>query len=105
MQFIVIGRDGTDEGALDRRLKARDAHLAGVAKLAAEGKQLLGVAMVNAAGKMCGSVMLFDMKDRAELDAYQKTEPYVIQKVWQDIEISEGKVAPVFQEMLNKIRA
>ena len=27
MQFIVIAYDGTDEGALERRLAVRDAHL------------------------------------------------------------------------------
>lgn len=27
MQFVVIGRDGTDAGALERRTAAREAHL------------------------------------------------------------------------------
>ena len=37
MQFLVCGYDGDDAGALDRRLAAREEHLALGDRMAAEG--------------------------------------------------------------------
>ncbi|MCE2510911.1 MAG: hypothetical protein J4G10_08105, partial [Alphaproteobacteria bacterium] len=55
MQFLVIAKDGTDEGALERRMKVRDAHLAGVRKLHEEGKFIKGGAILDEEGRMVGS--------------------------------------------------
>ena len=87
MQFVVIARDGTDEQALERRLKAREAHLANVGNLTGPGKMLLGGAMLDDSGnKMIGSVMVFDFPDRAQLEAWLKNDPYSTGGVWQSIE-------------------
>ena len=40
MQFIVIGRDGTDENALERRMAAREAHLETAKEMYESGKWL-----------------------------------------------------------------
>ena len=40
MQFLIIARDGKDADALDRRMKARDAHLEGVKKMHAVGEMI-----------------------------------------------------------------
>ena len=40
MQFIVIGHDGNDDGALERRMAARDAHLKVCADSVASGTLL-----------------------------------------------------------------
>jgi uncharacterized protein YciI len=96
MQFLVIAYDGTDEKALDRRMAARQAHLAGIEKMKAEGKALYGVAILGAGDKMAGSVMVVDFSSRADLNAWLKTEPYVTGNVWQKIEVLPALVPPLF---------
>ena len=93
MQFVVIARDGTDDKALERRMKAREAHLANVAKLKEQGKMPMGGAMLDDAGKMIGSVMVFDFPDRPQLDAWLKNDPYSTGGVWKTMEVSSFRVA------------
>jgi uncharacterized protein YciI len=54
MQFIVIAYDGTDKGALERRLAAREAHLKSAKELYDAGKWLYAAALLNDGGKMIG---------------------------------------------------
>lgn len=96
MQFIVIGHDGKDEGALERRMAAREAHLKVCADSVASGNQLIGAAMMDEAGRMNGSVMVMDFPDRAALDAWLAREPYVSGKVWDKIEVIPCKVPDTF---------
>lgn len=101
-QFIVIGHDGTDEGALDRRMAARDAHLKVCEDSVASGNQLIGAAMMNEAGKMNGSVMIMDFPDRAALDEWLAREPYVSGKVWERVEVIPCKVPDTFAHCFPK---
>ena len=96
MQFIVIGRDGTDASALDRRLKARAEHLKQADEMRERGELLYAVAILDGADKMVGSVMITEFSDRAELDRWLAREPYLLGKVWETIEITAGRVAPAF---------
>ena len=93
MQFVVIARDGTDEQALERRLKAREAHIAGARKMKEKSEMLLGGAMMDEQGKMIGSVMVVDFPDRAALDAWLKSDPYSTGGVWKSLEIKSFRVA------------
>ena len=94
MQFIVIARDFKD--GLQRRLQVRNKHIELGDKLVAEGKALYGVALLDNKGDMEGSVYIMDFPSREELNAYLKTEPYVIRKVWEKVEIIPCKVGPSF---------
>jgi uncharacterized protein YciI len=96
MQFIVTGYDGKDEGALERRLAAREAHLKLVEEMVQKGKYLFATAILDDSEKMIGSVMIVDFSSRAELDEWLKTEPYVIGKVWDEIDVKPCKVPPTF---------
>jgi uncharacterized protein len=98
MQFVVIGRDGKDAQALDRRMAVRDKHLALGDVLRERGWLLYAAALLDESGtqKMVGSVMIFDVPSRKELDEWLKDEPYVVGKVWEDIEVSQCKVGPSF---------
>ena len=96
MQFVVIGRDATDEKALERRMAARDAHMKVIDEGIAIGRNIMGAAMLNDNGDMCGSVMTMEFESRAALDEWLRTEPYVVGKVWDDIEIIECKIPPKF---------
>lgn len=92
MQFVLIGRDGRDEKALDRRLAVRENHLAMCSKLQAEGHYIKGGAMLDDEGKMIGSVIFYDFPTREEMETWLKTEPYVMGNVWQEIEICPFRI-------------
>jgi hypothetical protein len=96
MQFLVIARDGGDEKAIERRMAHREAHLAGVAKMKAEGKVIYAVAMLDGREKMIGSMMVTDFPSREELDAWLRVEPYVLGGVWGTIEVFNARVPPLF---------
>jgi uncharacterized protein len=96
LQFVVIGSDGTDEGALERRMATRDAHLAVISESVANGKQLMGAATMDENGKMNGSVMVMNFESREELDAWLAREPYVTGKVWDKVEVIPCKVPEIF---------
>ncbi len=99
MQFIVTGRDGTDANALSRRMAAREAHMARCKAAHEAGNLLYAVAMLNDAGNMCGSILVVDFPDRAALDAWLAEEPYVTGNVWESVDVREGKVPPLFQQV------
>lgn len=96
MQFLIIGRDGNDEQALARRMAAREAHIALGDKMLAAGKMLYGVAILDDDDKMVGSVLIYDVASREELDQCLKEEPYIIGDVWQQVDIQKCKVGPSF---------
>ena len=99
MQYIVIGYDGTDEHALERRLAVRAEHLALGDKLRDEGKLLYGAAMLTDSGQMKGSVLICEFSSREELDGWLAEEPYVTGDVWRKIEVMPCKVGPSFEHL------
>jgi len=96
MHFIITGRDGSDAGAIGRRMKAREAHMRGVDQMVRDGRLLFAAAMLDEQGAMTGSVMFVDFESREELDRYLATEPYVTGAVWQKIEVTACTIPPVF---------
>ena len=94
MQWLIIARDGTDEGAPQRRQAAREAHLENAARLQAKGHLIVGGALTDAAGNMIGSAAVAQFATRDELDQWLRTDPYVTRGVWLDIEILPYRVAP-----------
>lgn len=99
MQFLVTGYDGKDEGALERRLAARDAHLKLVEEMVEKGKYLYATAILDDNEKMIGSVLVVEFSSRAELDEWLKVEPYVTGNVWEEIDVKPCKVPPTFLEL------
>ncbi len=96
MQFAVIGLDGTDANALNRRMAARDGHL-NLAKTLKEQNHLLhATALLDDSEKMMGSVMIVDFNSREDLDNWLKVEPYMVGKVWEKVEVRGCKVSPLF---------
>ncbi|HTR00159.1 MAG TPA: YciI family protein [Candidatus Acidoferrum sp.] len=95
MQFVVTAMDYTDADALERRMTQREAHLAGVRKLIAEGRFVSGGAILDDAGKMIGSSLHMDFPDRAALEQALQSDPYVAGKVWERIEIRTVRLVPL----------
>ena len=97
MQFIITACDG--ENMLEKRMAVRPRHLEGMAKL---GKHIvLAGGLLDDEGKMKGSVLILDFEDRAALDDYLKNEPYVVERVWEKIEIETMNVVIVNGEKVN----
>lgn len=92
MQFLVIGKDGKDEKAMERRLAVRDAHIKLGDKMEASGERWYGCAILDDNGKMIGSMAVLDFSSEKELKEYLKIEPYVAGKVWKTVEISRCDV-------------
>lgn len=92
--FIIHGRDGTDAEAPARRQTAREAHLQHIGQSLAWVK--MAVATLDAAGQPNGSLLITEFPDRAALDAWLAQEPYVQQKVWQEIVVTSGRFPPIF---------
>lgn len=93
MQFLVIARDGTDDGALARRQKTRPTHLESIGPLVDAGNVLVGGAMLDDAGNMIGSMLLVEFPDREGVDAWLTHDPYVTDGVWRDIEVTPFRTA------------
>ena len=43
--------------------------------------------MLDEAGKPKGSVLVMEFHDRKELDQYLAAEPYVVEQVWEKVEV------------------
>lgn len=91
MEFLVIAMDGTDEGALDRRMAAREAHIAGISRLKEQGHFISGGAILDDQGNMIGSAVVLDFPDRAAVEKCIADDPYTKGNVWQDVTIRPFK--------------
>ena len=88
MQFILKAYDG--EGVLEKRMEVRPRHLEGMKKL--NDHIICAGGLLDDDGKMKGSVLIMDFESRKELDDYIANEPYVLEKVWEKIEIENINV-------------
>jgi len=99
MTFVLLGQDHKDPGALERRMAARPAHLEGVQILADEGKLKFGGALLNDEGTMVGSMMVLDYPSEEALrEEFLSKEPYMVQGVWETIEIRPIRVSDKFNK-------
>ena len=83
MQFIIKAYDG--EGMLEKRMEVRPRHLEGMKTLG--NRVVCAGGLLDDEGKMKGSVLVLDLPDRAALDSYLSNEPYIIEHVWEQVEV------------------
>lgn len=93
MQFLVTAKDGDDAEAPARRLAAREQHLVGARRYAEEGVIIAGGAILDDEGRMIGSSVIYEVPDRATLDAIIAADPYVTGGVWRLIDIRPFRLA------------
>ena len=93
MQFLVTAYDGKDDGALDRRMSVREAHINGANQLKEAGHLIAGGAILDEAEQMIGSTMFVEFDSKAELDQWLASDPYVTGNVWQDISVLPIRMA------------
>ena len=97
MQFIVIGLDGTDSGAPDRRQKVRQQHIDMGEKLRQSGNMWYGAALLHDDGTMKGSMILVDFPSEKELQVWLDKEPYIVGDVWRDVTIHKSNTRDPWQ--------
>jgi uncharacterized protein YciI len=85
MAFVVIGRD-KPEGALRRRHRAD--HLDFIA--GHQGGVIYAGPLLDK-GRMVGSLFVFDLADRAALDAHLARDPYFAAEIFDTVEIFESR--------------
>ena len=97
MQFLVLAYDGHDEGALARRMGARDAHLVMMDELFEKGRLVHAAAIVNEADEMVGSSLIVRYPDEESLRLeWLSREPYVVDEVWKEVRVSPLRVSKYF---------
>ena len=101
MQFIITAYDGTDAEAPERRMNVRPLHLENMSKVKERGSVICAGGIIRE-GKPVGSVLVLEFESREMLDDYLASEPYVIQKVWQDIRVENMNVVIVNDEKVGK---
>ena len=102
MQFMITAYDGTDEGAFARRMNARPRHLENIVKVKENGRVVCAGGLLDDAGKMIGSFLIMEFATKELFDAYLATEPYVTEKVWQDIKVEICNAVIMNDELVGK---
>lgn len=93
MQFIVLGYDGKDEKALERRMAVREKHITVVKEKFKNGEWLYAAGILDDNGKMVGSMIVCEYSSRKEIkEKWLNDEPYVKGNVWEKIVIHRADV-------------
>ncbi len=96
MQFMITAHDGA--GKLPERMRIRPQHLENIERVRGEGHVLCAGGLFDEEGALCGSMLVLEYPDRAGLDAYLASEPYVTGKVWEDIRVERMNVVVLNNE-------
>lgn len=98
MQFIIIGYDGKDEKAMERRMAVREAHMRFGQELTKKGHWLYGCAILDEQEKMIGSMVVSEFPDKATLyKEWLDKEVYITGGVWKEIKVNQAVVPPFLQ--------
>lgn len=97
MQFMIVAYDGTDRDAPARRNAAREAHLTLGHEMIRSRNILFSTAILDDDGETIGSMRVMQFESRSQLDAWLEQEPYVINNVWQNIDIRPCRMGPAFE--------
>jgi len=81
MLFAIIGHDGPDGPRL--RPQVRQAHLDSLRPLAQRGKVVLAGPFTDGSG----SLIVVDMDSEAQALAFAQSDPYVLQGVFESVEV------------------
>ena len=88
MQFVITAYDGPN--MLEKRMEVRPRHLQNLSQL--KGKILCAGGILDEEGKMKGSVLIMEFDDRAGLDRYLASEPYLTEHVWEKVKVDPMNV-------------
>ena len=84
MHFVVIGKD--KQGGHRREHRSEHLHF-----VAGEQQKIVYAGPLIEDGSMVGSLFVFDLPDRAALDAYFAADPYFREAIFETVEIYESR--------------
>ncbi|MBQ6204412.1 MAG: hypothetical protein IJK46_10015 [Prevotella sp.] len=87
-QFIVKAYDG--EGKLPNRMEVRPRHFENMERM--KKHVVCAGGMLDEEGKMIGSLLVMEFETREQLEEYLANEPYVVEHVWERIEVERMNV-------------
>ena len=85
---------------LEKRLEIRPRHLENMAHV--NGKVICAGGILDQDGHMAGSVLIMDFASRELLDEYLKSEPYIVENVWETIHVAPMNVVIINGEKVGK---
>ena len=88
VQFVIRAYDG--KGMLGKRMEVRPRHLEGMERI--RQHVVCAGGMLDDDGKMIGSLLVMEFENREQLDEYLAHEPYVVEHVWDKIEVGSINV-------------
>ncbi len=88
MQFVITAYDG--EGRLEKRMEVRPRHLEGMERI--REHVVCAGGLLDDEGKMKGSLLVMEFQNREELNEYLAQEPYLVEHVWEKIEVERMNV-------------
>ena len=98
MQFIITAYDGP--GQLEKRMEVRPRHLENMARI--RSSVVCAGGLLDDEGKMKGSVLVLDFPSREQLDDYLSSEPYILEHVWEKVQVETMNVVIVNGEKVGK---
>ena len=98
MQFIIKAYDGKD--MLERRMAVRTRHLENMASV--KGTVICAGGLLDDEGKMKGSALIMDFESRELLEEYLRSEPYILDHVWERVEVEPMNVVIVNGEKVGR---
>lgn len=95
MLFLVLGYDYPPPEGPERRQACRPDHLELGQRFYAEKKWLYAAGLLSATGQLVGSLIICDFPSEEALrKEWLNSEPYVLNQVWERIEIHPIRPAP-----------
>lgn len=93
MTYVIHAYDYPN--SLHKRMATRTAHLDYVRQLKASGQFVLGGALLDDAGQMIGSMLILTLETDEQLQEYLRTDPYIVQGIWEKIDVKPFRQAEV----------
>ncbi|MGB4704934.1 MAG: YciI family protein [Candidatus Saccharicenans sp.] len=95
MTFLVLGFDHPAPEGPARRQSCRPSHLQLGESLHRQGRWLYAAALLNDSGEPIGSVIICEFDSQEQLEnEWLSREPYILNRVWQKVEIFPIRPAP-----------
>ncbi|MBR6090745.1 MAG: hypothetical protein IKP86_12485 [Anaerolineaceae bacterium] len=98
MQYVIKAYDG--ENMLEKRMEVRPRHLENMSKV--NGKIICAGGLLTGEGRMKGSVLILEFENKELLDDYLASEPYIIEGVWEKVEVEPMNVVIINGEKVGK---
>lgn len=97
LQFLITAYDGTDDEAPARRHACKKEHVALGNEMIRSGNVLFSTAILDDKEETVGSMRVMQFESRAQLDEWLESEPYVVNDVWQNIDVRRCRMGPAFE--------